>query len=214
MGLGVVSGREDRVWPLPPLAVVLCESVRTSNLSQPTMKSVFFDSWQGILRIAITVPTIYAFIILSVRIVGKRSTSRMNNFDWIVTVAIGAISGTAILDKRTAILEAILATALLFGLQFLITRITLHNRGIRKLIKAKPTLLVYQGEYLDQALDHERISRDEVMAALRSKGLISVYMAEAVILEPDATFSIIERESHRLSNDDLEGVEGFPPDKA
>jgi uncharacterized membrane protein YcaP (DUF421 family) len=173
------------------------------------MESMFFDSWEDLLQIAVTVPIVYLFIILSVRVLGKRSTSRMNNFDWIVTVAIGAITGTSILDDNTAILEALLAIALLFGLQYLLTWATLKNEGVQKIVKSRPRLLVHNGQYLDDAMEHERITRGEVMAAIRGKGLLSVQDAKWVILEPDATFSIVQWDERDFSQADFGRVKGF-----
>lgn len=172
-------------------------------------KSVFFDSWQDLIQIAITVPILYLFIVLAIRIVGKRATSRMNNFDWVVTVAMGSIMAAGILRKETAILEALLAIALLLLLQWILTRSVLHNRRVQRLIKAAPTLLVAEGRFIEDAMRRERITKGEVMAALRGKGVHNLNEIRWVILEPDATFSVVTKKDKIVSRAVYEGVEGL-----
>lgn len=74
-----------------------------------------------LLRIAATAPIVYLLIILFIRLSGKRSTSQMNNLDWIVTVALGSIAASTILLKDIAVAEGILAIGLLLAMQWLLT---------------------------------------------------------------------------------------------
>ncbi len=170
-------------------------------------ESFFYDSWRDLLQIAITVPIIYFFIIVAVRVAGKRSTSQMNNFDWIVTVAIGAIAGAGIMRKGSAIVETLLAIALLLLLQWLLTTAVRMNRPLQRLVKARPTLLVHEGEFIEESMRRERITRGEVLSALRVSGLTAVDQAKWVILEPDASMSVIPMSNDTASPEDLAEVQ-------
>ena len=170
-------------------------------------ESFFYDSWQDLLQIAITVPIIYLFIIVAVRVVGKRSTSQMNNFDWIVTVAIGSIAGAGIMRKGSAITETILAISLLLLLQWLLTTAVRKNKSLQQLVKARPTLLVHDGEFIEASMRRERITRGEVLSALRVSGLTEVSQAKWVILEPDASMSVIPMSNDTATAEHLEEVE-------
>ena len=170
-------------------------------------ESFFYDSWQDLLQIAITVPIIYLFIIVAVRVVGKRSTSQMNNFDWIVTVAIGSIAGAGIMRKGSAITETILAISLLLLLQWLLTTAVRKNKSLQQLVKARPTLLVHDGEFIEKSMRHERITRGEVLSALRVSGLTEISQAKWVILEPDASMSVIPMSNDTATAEHLEEVE-------
>lgn len=59
--------------------------------------AVLFDGWEGIINFFLAAPVMYMPVILAIRITGKRSTSQMNNFDWIVTVAIGSLTASEII---------------------------------------------------------------------------------------------------------------------
>ena len=143
-------------------------------------------------RIAFTAVVAYFAIILMVRISGKRSTSKMNNYDWIVTVALGSITGSIILLKDVVLLEGFLAVGVLLALQFLTTKLSVHRSGVRKLLVAQPSLLYYNGEFLNDALRQERVTQAEILSAARQQGHSGLDDVQAVILEPDADLSFIE----------------------
>ncbi|GGF76199.1 hypothetical protein GCM10011402_31190 [Paracoccus acridae] len=78
---------------------------------------IFFDSWQGLLRVLVVGIAAYAALILMLRGSGKRTLSKMNAFDLIVTVALGSTLATVLLSNSVPLLEGILGLALLVYLQ-------------------------------------------------------------------------------------------------
>ena len=173
------------------------------------MEHVFFDSWTEFLRTGITAVLFYLFIIGAIKVVGKRSTSKMNNFDWIVTVAIGAIAGSTILSRDVVLLEGLLAVAVLLGLQFTFTGIASRSEKVSTILRATPTLLVYEGTYLEKEMLHERVTREEVEEAVRRSGFSDLGQTWAVVLESNSELSVIgKREGERLAV--LRGVKGVP----
>lgn len=155
---------------------------------------MFFESWAEIGRIAVTSVVFYVFLILAVRLGGKRSTSKMNSFDWIVTVAIGAIAGSTILGEQVRLLEGAVAIGALLTLQFLFTKASVSWDRVGTMLQGRPRLLVFEGQYLGEAMRRERVCASEVHAALRESGLTDVTEAWAVVLEADAGLSVIPRQ--------------------
>lgn len=157
------------------------------------------DLWssgpESILRVLIATPIVYIAVIIFIRLSGKRSTSQMNSFDWIVTVAMGSLVASPILSGGVGILESLLAIAILLGLQWLLTAVIVRHAPAARLIKASPVILLYRGEFRPDALRRERVSEQEVLAAIRQSGLADRAHAEAVILESDAQLSVIPRSS-------------------
>lgn len=172
-----------------------------------------FDGWAGALRILVSVPILYVSVILFVRLTGKRATSQMNNFDWIVTVAIGSIIGSGALLDDTSIVDTLLAIGLFLLLQWLLTRGVLESALLRRAVKAEPRLLVHKGRWLEKALTAERIAKAEVMSAIRAHGLTSLDEVQWVILETNAKFSVIPRDGRDFTDVEMQGVLGFPPPK-
>ena len=173
------------------------------------MDSLFFDDFNSLVRIFIAAPLLYGIIIFYIRIFGKRTTSQMNSFDWIVTVALGSIVATTVIQKTVPLLSGALAILILMLLQYVLTKSMLYSKRLRKIIRSDPRLLVFKGEILNENMRKERIVEAEVYAAIREKGLANIKDAYAVILETDAQFSVIKDTKY---NDpfSLRNVEGLP----
>ena len=173
--------------------------------------TALFDGWAGIIEIVIAVPIMYIAIIIAIRIVGKRSTSQMNNFDWVVTVAIGSLTASGIVIDSVSIIEALTAIFLLLAAQYLLTKGILSSNTLAKLVKTSPTLLVHDGHFIDEALRRERVTPSEVRASFRENGVISLDEAKWGFLESDVSFSVISRGDRDFSKAQFEAVSNFPP---
>lgn len=155
------------------------------------MQPIFYDGTGQLVKILVSAPFLYAAVILFIRIAGKRSTSQMNNFDWIVTVAMGSLVGSGLILMDIQLAEALLAIFALMALQYLATWLALHVKPFENALKAEPRLLVRDGEFLHDAMRKERVTEAEIMAALRESGVHSLDRVRFVILESDAKFSVI-----------------------
>lgn len=169
---------------------------------------MFFNGWSGLVRlIAVGVPA-YIALILLLRISGKRTLSKFNAFDLIVTVAFGSMLGGAFLNSDRALVDIVVGFALLVLLQFAITWSSVRWGAVQTLVKAKPQLLYHRGEFLNDALRRERITDTEVLAAIRSQGLGAIDGVESVVLETDGTFSVISSVERGTSA--MRSVRGHP----
>jgi uncharacterized membrane protein YcaP (DUF421 family) len=152
---------------------------------------MFFESWFSLLRIIIVGAAAYAVLVILIRLFGKRTLSKMNAFDFVVTVALGSTLATVLLSKDVVLAEGLLALLLLCGLQFTVAYLSVRSERIEALVKSDPALLLYRGQFLDEAMRRERITRSEVMAALRAQGVGDISLAEAAVLESDGSVSVV-----------------------
>jgi uncharacterized membrane protein YcaP (DUF421 family) len=83
------------------------------------------------------------------------------------------------------------AFALLIGLQLVITWLSVRTRVVPALVKSTPTLLVFRGQQLDEAIRTQRVSEEEVLQAVRQQGFASAAEVHGVVLETDGSFSVI-----------------------
>ncbi|NNF59099.1 MAG: DUF421 domain-containing protein [Rhodothermaceae bacterium] len=170
---------------------------------------ILFDGWEQVFRAAATATFIYVAVVISVRLSGKRSTSQMNSFDWIVTVAMGSMVASAIVLKDTGVATVFAGLAVLLLLQWALTKTLTVWPFARRLVRASPTLLYYRGQFLEDNLRKERVLRNEILAAVREAGVGLLDEVEAVILETDADLSVIRKGDGRVPTT-LEGVSGLP----
>lgn len=168
------------------------------------MDGMFFDSWQALLRTLVVGVLAYVNLIILLRLSGRRTLSKMNAFDLVVTVALGSTFATILLNKDVSLAQGTLALALLIGLQYLVTWSSVRAGWVKRLVTGEPALLFYQGRYLDGALRAARVTEDEVRSAVRSAGVAELEQVEAVVLETDGKFSVVSPRSDRAPS--LQGV--------
>lgn len=146
-------------------------------------------------RTALVGTLAYLALVFLLRTSGKRTLSKMNAFDFIVTVALGSTLATVLLSSSVSLARGVLAFAILILLQFVITWLSARSSVVRSLVKAEPTLIVHRGEYLAGAMKQERVTEEEVRAALRAQGIATVEEVEAVVLETAGDLSIVKQPS-------------------
>jgi uncharacterized membrane protein YcaP (DUF421 family) len=152
---------------------------------------MFFESFQPLVRVlAVGVPA-YLMLVVFLRIAGKRTLSKMNAFDLVVTVAIGSTLANILLSPDVALAEGLVALGLLIALQYVITWTSVRLPAFQGLVKATPRLLALRGELLTGAMRSERVTEAEVEAAVRQSGLPGVGSTHAVVLETDGTLTVI-----------------------
>lgn len=170
---------------------------------------MFFDGVQDLTRIIVVGVSAYVALVFILRVTGKRTLSKMNAFDMVVTVAFGSTLATVLLNKGVTLAEGVLAFALLAGLQLVVTYASVRSERLQSLVKATPTLLVYRGEVISGALLAERVTLDEIQAALRAAGIANLADVNAVVLETDSSFSVLPN-SHDGRTATLDNVAGYP----
>ncbi|CAN5287409.1 DUF421 domain-containing protein [soil metagenome] len=176
------------------------------------MEQVLFTNWEALVRTALIGILAYPVLVLFLRVAGKRTLSKLNAFDFVVTVALGSTLAAILLNKDVTLAQGALALALLIGMQFIVTWSSVRAKWVRRLVTGEPSLLVYRGTCLHAALRRTRITDQEVLASVRGAGLSGLDDAEAVVLETDGSMSVIRRngESTRSS---LAGIDiaAVPP---
>src|SRR3954447_26162453 len=85
-------------------------------------------------------PLAYVALVLLLRISGKRTLTKLNAFDLVITVALGSMLATILLNKSVLLGEGVLGLAVLIALQFVITWTSVRYPWVQGVVKAEPTL--------------------------------------------------------------------------
>ncbi|XHC24501.1 YetF domain-containing protein [Phycisphaerales bacterium ac7] len=167
---------------------------------------MFFDGWQGIFRVvAVGVPA-YAALVFLLRISGKRTLSKMNAFDLVITVAFGSTLATILLSTDVALAEGVAALALLIALQFIVAWSASRWAFVDHIVKAEPVMVYHRGRFLTSTMRRERVTRSEILAAIRGENNASTTEVESVVLETTGDFSVIRKDAHASEDDALDEV--------
>ncbi len=152
---------------------------------------MFFDSAHSLLRVLVVGTLAYVWLILVLRVTGKRSLAQLNAFDFIVTVAIGSTLATALLSNTVALAEGALGLALLAVLQLVVAWLSVRIPVLKQIVTTGPTLLLRDGELLPTALRQQRITEQSLLQAVRSSGIGGLEQVAAVVLETNGKISVI-----------------------
>ena len=154
---------------------------------------MLFESWSGIGRVLLIGTIAYTTLVVFLQASGKRTLSKLNAFDLVVTVALGSTLATILLSKDVALAEGVAALGLLIVLQFVVTWLSMRSKFVSGLVKSDPALLFYRGAFLRDVMRRERITEDEIRSAVREHAVASLDDVEAVVLETAASISVIRR---------------------
>lgn len=154
-------------------------------------QEMLFQGWSGIWRTVIVGVLAYAGLILFLRVSGKRTLTKLNAFDLVVTVALGSTLATILLSSDVALAEGLTAFAVLIALQFIVTWTSVRLAFVRRMVRSEPSLLVSNGEFLRDAMRRARVTEDEIRSAIRSAGVDGPEAVTAVVLEADGELSVV-----------------------
>lgn len=155
------------------------------------MPEWIFAGWEPTLRIIVVGIASYAALIAVIRVSGKRTLSKLNAFDFVVTVALGSTVATILLSRDVALAEGLTALVVLVLLQYAVAYLSVRSPTFAGLVKSEPTLIVRNGRMLRDAMRRERVADTEVEQAARLNGVTRIDQIEAMILESDGSFSVV-----------------------
>ena len=151
---------------------------------------LFFESWYNVGRTVSLSIIGFTALIAMLRVSGKRTLSKLNAFDFVFVVAVGSVFASTIISKDITLVEGVACLATLIAIQVILSELAGRFAIVDRVINGEPTLLLSRGKFIPRALKRERVTEEEVRAAIRTKGVNRVEDVDAVILENDGTLSV------------------------
>ena len=132
------------------------------------------------------------WVVLLIRINGLRSLSKMTNFDFVMTVALGSlVAGAGQASDWKGFVQAMVAMAGLFLVQFLAARLRKSSDALEDAIQNEPVFLMRDGEFFENALTETRVARSDLVAKLREANVLDLSQVRAVVLETTGDVSVL-----------------------
>ena len=152
----------------------------------------------------------YFAVVIILRVFGKRSLAKWNMFDFVVTIALGSTLATAVMSTgdNGQLRKGLFGFLFLTGLQFVVTWLSVRFEWIANLLKSQPTLVVQNGRWLEAAMRRQRLTKSEVLAAMRASGTNNLSEIGAVVLETNGELSVLKKWETE-SIDSLSDVSGY-----
>jgi uncharacterized membrane protein YcaP (DUF421 family) len=133
----------------------------------------------------------YLFLVLMVRVVGRRPGNQMAPFDYILIFFIGGLTLTGMVSNDRSITNAVVQVVTVAAVHYILTRLRRRWPAFGRVLDGAPVILLMDRQWRTEALEKLRISRDEVMAAAREQGVPTFQGVEYAVLERNGAISIL-----------------------
>ncbi|PKM78743.1 MAG: DUF421 domain-containing protein [Firmicutes bacterium HGW-Firmicutes-15] len=143
------------------------------------------------LPIIISSATVYLFIVLAIRLFGKKELSQLSVVDLVFILLISNAVQNAMVGSNSTLFGGLVAATTLFVVNYLLKKVLLRSRFLNQLLQGNPLMLVYNGEIIQKHLDQSQISLEELQAAVREHGVETIKEVNLAILEVDGNISVL-----------------------
>ena len=133
---------------------------------------------------------VYAFLVVLLRVFGKRELAQLNPFDLVVLLSLSNTVQNAIIGNDNSLTGGLIGAFTLLGVNYLVVRFLFRHRRLDQLFEGKPTVLVDDGKIVKKALSKELLTRAELMTVLHRQGFGSMQEVARCVLEPGGTFYV------------------------
>jgi len=168
------------------------------------MEDLLFKNWESVWHVAVCAVLAYLILFLFIRISGKRTLAKLTAFDFVVTVTLGSTLSSMILGKVT-LAEGAAALVIIISLQYILAWTARESETLEKVINSSPTMVFYDGKFIEDAMKKEVLTREEIYAEIRKYRMLDVDQVEAVVMELNGELTVIKKSPGALhtSLDDL-----------
>ena len=134
---------------------------------------------------------VYFALLLTMRLMGKRQLGEMELSEFVTAALIADLASHPLQDMGIPLLNGLVPILVLFCCEVLIAGISLRHIRLRSLIFGKPSLLIQQGRILQQEMEKNRFTPDELMQELRSQGVLDINSIAYGVLETNGRLNVI-----------------------
>jgi uncharacterized membrane protein YcaP (DUF421 family) len=133
---------------------------------------------------------VYVFLVVVLRVFGKRELAQLNPFDLVVLLSLSNTVQNAIIGNDNSLTGGLVGAFTLLAINYLVVRFLFRHRRLDQLLEGRPIVLVEHGHIVKDALAKELLSRAELMSVLHRQGFDGLREVDRCVLEPGGTFYI------------------------
>jgi uncharacterized membrane protein YcaP (DUF421 family) len=136
---------------------------------------------------------VYAFLVISLRLSGKRELVQLNPFDLVVLLTLSNTVQNAIIGDDNSVTGGIIGATSLLAINYLVVRFLYNHRKLDQLVEGKADVLIENGRVHTERLKRELITMQQLSAAARKQGFDDLSEVQQCVLEPGGTLTFIAR---------------------
>lgn len=140
---------------------------------------------------------LYAFVILAVRIMGKRQISDMQPSELVVTLVVAEIAAIPMQNTSQPLLSGIIPVLILVALEVGASVFMMKSGKFRKLMCGSPIVVIRDGEILQSEMRRLRLTTEDLCVQLRQQDVFSIENVQYCIVETNGKVSVLEKPQYR-----------------
>ena len=141
---------------------------------------------------------LYVFIILAIRLMGKRQISDMQPSELVVTLVVSDIASLPMQNTSQPLLSGVIPVLVLVSLEIAASALMMKSRLFRRLICGNPVVVIEDGKLLQKQLKRLRMSAEDLFAQLRQQDIFSIDEVQYCIVETNGSISVLEKPQNRV----------------
>lgn len=146
------------------------------------------------IRIVFSSVAVYIFIILAIRLFGKKELAQLSVYDLVFILLISNAVQNAMVGPDSTLSGGLVAAASLFVVNFILKQLQIRFPKFGKAIQGEAIMLVFQGKILSSHMKNAGITEDELMEVIREHGVAAVSEVDLAVLEVDGNISVLSTE--------------------
>jgi uncharacterized membrane protein YcaP (DUF421 family) len=133
---------------------------------------------------------VYVFLVVVLRIFGKRELAQLNPFDLVVLLSLSNTVQNAIIGEDNTVTGGLIGAFSLLAINYFVVRFIFKHRRLDQIIEGTPTVLIENGRVHRDALAKELLTESELKMVAHRQGFASLKEIERCVLEPGGTFFV------------------------
>lgn len=133
----------------------------------------------------------YAAMLVGFRLFGKRELGQVTVFDVAMVLLIANAVQNAMVGPDTSLLGGLIVAGTLLLANFAVARLRVRDRLLRRFVEGRPSILIANGRWDEQALRREGLDHGEVEAAMRQNGVLDAAAVRLAVLEDNGAISVV-----------------------
>jgi uncharacterized membrane protein YcaP (DUF421 family) len=131
---------------------------------------------------------VYGFLVLLLRVFGKRELAQLNPFDLVVLLSLANTVQNAIIGDDNSVAGGFLGATSLMVTNYLVIRFLFKHRRLDQILEGRPAVLIRDGCICKDELAKELITVHELQTVVRRQGFTGIHEIDKCVLEPGGAF--------------------------
>jgi uncharacterized membrane protein YcaP (DUF421 family) len=141
--------------------------------------------------VALFTLTIYVFLILAFRLVGRRQLGQLTVIDLVIILIMGSAVETAMVNGNLSLPAGLISASTLLLANAVVNALAHRFNWFRRLVSPPPVLLISQGQIIEEHLKRQGLTHDDLLEAIRERGVADIKDVKFAVLEEDGEINVV-----------------------